>query len=214
MVFEIGITKPLTPDGQCGWNKFGALMVFERDGDCINGHEIHDVRESICRICLRGWKLTTESMADQYENQYDEYVHMSCYVRYLTLQDRDLFYSALIGGRIRFKALTEMPSQYWLRDKIWSARNWYQTTTLDQPIMITMGKRKKVYSIKFEPLEGAFSNTISESAEMEFTKEDVTKEFGPHVILIHAWNDDKCCDYVRRLSNVFGLDKRAEVLKT
>lgn len=213
MAFEIGIVTPLTPDGMVGWNKFGALMVFERQGGMMSGHGIDDVRGLTCRICLQGWKLTTESMADQYKNQYDEYVHMSCYVRYLTLQDRDLFYSALIGGRIRFENLTELPSQYWLRDKIWNARNWYQTKALDQPVKITMGKRKKVYSIQFEPQEGAFSNLIVDSARMEFDKEDVTKEFGPTGVLLHAWNDDKCCDYLKRLSNVFGLDKQKEILK-
>jgi hypothetical protein len=212
MSFDIGITKPLTPDGMCGWNKYGTLMVWERDGDCMTGHGVYDVREFTCKICLQGWKTTADSLRDQYKNQYDEWIHLSCYVRYFALQDRDLFFSSLVGARIRFDGPTEMDSQYWCRDKFWIGRKWCEMKALDQPIKITMGSRKRVYSLQFEPIEGVFSDKVFESAKMEFDKEEVTKEFGATRILLHAWGAEKLRDYVKRLSNVFGLDKREETV--
>jgi hypothetical protein len=205
-MLDLDIVKPLTPDGLCGWNKYGALWLWERDGATMSGHGIEDTRGMTCRICLQGWVLTCESLKDQYENQYNEWVHYSCYIRLLAMLDRDLFYDGLIQARIRFKGLQEIPNQYWGRDRIWSKRNWCVAKALDQPIQITLGSRKRVYNIEFEPVEGDLPKAW-EAAAMEFHKEDVTKEFGPKRVLLHAWGGTQLKDFIKRLSNVFDLDK-------
>lgn len=60
------------------------------------GTIIGDPRGHKCRICLQGWVLTVESLEDQeYWHSYEEWVHISCSVRYATLHERDMWY----GGK-------------------------------------------------------------------------------------------------------------------
>jgi hypothetical protein len=209
MFTAMDIVTPITPDGMCGWTKFGALMVWERDGECLSGRQIHDVRGMICRICQQGWVVTVASLKDQMQNHFDEWLHKSCYVRILAMEDRELFYNALIEARIRFQEIKEIPSRYWGRDPIWSKRNWCVTKALDQPIQITLGSRKRVYNLEFTPVEGELSKAW-EAAGMEFHKEDVTKEFIPKRVMLHAWGAAQLKDFLKRLSNVFGLDVREQ----
>lgn len=210
-MFDIGIKTPLTPDGLCGYDKNGQLWVWEKQGESMSGHMIRDPRGETCKVCLHGWVLTSESMKDQYKDQHDEWMHYSCYIRFLSLKDRDLFDGALIGARIRFDGLHEIPSQYWLNDPLWKKRSWYVTKTVGAPIQIQIGSRKRVYSVEFTPLDdGCFSSTVVDEVEREFRDEDVTKEINRKAVLIHAWTGEKLRDYLKRLSTIFGLDKRDE----
>lgn len=205
------IIKPLTPDGMCGWDEHNQLWLWEVDGIGKRGTIIGDPRGHKCPMCLQGWVLTVESLKDQnYNREFKEWWHYTCFIRYLTMKDRDLFFGALVDAKIRFSGLEEMPSQYWRNDPIWSKRNWYFTKALDQPIEIIMGSRKRVYNIEFIPTNEAPLKAWQEAAQ-EFAKEEVTKEFGPKRVLLHAWGGQKLKDYLKRLSTVFGLDKREAV---
>lgn len=205
------ILRPLTPDGMCGWDKHNQLWLWEaEEGGRKVGRIIGDPRGHKCRLCQQGWMLTVESLKDQwYDHDYKEWWHYTCYIRYITLKDRDLFDGALIEAKIRFDGLKEMPSQYWRNDPIWSKRNWYSTKALDQPIEIILGSRKRVYNIEFTSDEAPLK--AWQEAAHEFAKEDVTKEFAPKRVLLHALGGDQLKDYVKRLSRVFGLDKREAV---
>lgn len=210
-MFDIGIKTPLTPDGLCGYDKNGNLWVYEKNSSGMTGHMIYDPRGQTCKVCLRGWVLTSESMRDQYKDQHDEWLHYSCHIRFLSMKDRDLFDGALVGARIRFPGLREIPSQYWVNDPIWAKRSWYVTKVNDAPIQIQIGSRKHVYSMEFTPVEdGNFSQAALEDAEREFLSEDVTKHFNRKSVLIHAWTGEKLRDYLKRFSTIFGLDKREE----
>lgn len=210
-MFDIGIKTPLTPDGLCGYDKNGTLWVWEKQGETMSGHMIHDPRGEKCKICLQGWVLTSESMGDQYKDRHDEWMHYSCYIRFLSLKDRDLFDDALIAARIRFDGLKAIPSQYWRNDLRWKNRSWYVTKTVGTPIQIVIGSRKRVYSIEFSPLDDDdFSTVVLDDVKQEFRDEDVTKEFNRKLVLIHAWTGERLKDYLKRLSTAFGLDKREE----
>jgi hypothetical protein len=205
------IIKPLTPDGMCGWDEHQQLWLWEVvvDGG-KHGRIIGDPRGQKCRMCQQGWVLTCESLKDQrYDQDHKEWWHYSCYIRYLATKDRDLFDGALIEARIRFSGLRELPNRYWARDPVWSKRSWYETEALDLPIKVTIGSRKRVYCIEFQPTDGLLS--AWEAAGKEFAKEDVTKEFIPTRVMLHAWGGEKLMDYLKRLSQVFGLHKREEV---
>lgn len=209
-MLDIGIKTPLTPDGLCGYDQHGQLWVWEKQGVSMSGRMIHDVRGEKCRICLQGWSLTSESMGDQFKDRHDNWLHYSCYIRFLAMKDRDLFADAIIRARIRFDGLKEIPSGYWVNDPLWKNRSWYVAKALDAPIQITIGSRKRVYNMEFMPLDGDFSASVVEDLKLEFRDEDVTKEFNRKRVLIHAWTGEKVREYLKRLSTVFGLDKREE----
>jgi hypothetical protein len=210
-MLDIGIKTPLTPDGLCGYDQHGQLWVWEKQGASMSGHMIRDPRGQICRVCLQGWVLTSESMKDQYKDRHDDWLHYSCYIRSLSMKDRDLFSDALIGARIRYDGLKEIASQYWRNDTLWAKRSWYVTKTDGAPIQITIGSRKRVYSVEFTPQEdGEFSASVIEDLKREFREEDVTKEFNRKSVLLHAWTGEKLKEYLKRLSTAFGLDKREE----
>jgi hypothetical protein len=118
--------------------------------------------------------------------------------------------TAIIRARIRFDCLKEIPSGYWVNDPLWKNRSWYVAKALDAPIQITIGSRKRVYNMEFMPLDGDFSASVVEDLKREFRDEDVTKEFNHKRVLIHAWTGEKVKEYLKRLSTVFGLDKREE----
>lgn len=203
------IVKHLTPDGMCGWDDRGQLWLWEAEeggGKC--GRIIGDPRGQKCRLCQQGWILTCESLKDQrYDQDNKEWWHYSCYVRYLATKDRDLFCGALVGAHIRFGGFKEIPSGYWRQDPLWSKRSWYIAQASDQPVQITLGSRKRVYNIEFEPTPGTGELLYWKAAEKEFELEKVTKEFSPTRVLLHAWGSDQVKDFLKRLSQAFGLDQ-------
>jgi hypothetical protein len=209
------IVKPLTSDGMCGWDEHQQLWLWElEEGGGKVGRIIGDPRGQTCRMCRQGWILTCESLKDQrYDQDNREWWHYSCYVRYIATKDRDLFDSALIGAHIRFSGWKEIPSQYWRRDPVWSKRSWYVAEANDQPIKITIGSRKRVYNIEFEPTPGTGELLFWQEAGKEFASEKVTKEFIPTRVMLHAWGGDQLKDYMKCLSKAFSLDEWAKLPK-
>jgi hypothetical protein len=196
----MGLTvRALTTDGKVGWDKLGQLWHTASVADREVYHLISDVRTYICPVCNHGWDITSESLADQcYWYIRKQWAHLSCYVRYLAIQDHELFYRALSETQIYFESLEPIQNQYWSRDDVWGRlRPWYLVQVLDLPFKIVLGRRKRVYSLE---ISGHFS--IEQAKEL-FREEDVTKsfstteDFDKAKALVHAWSDTKLVQYLR-----------------
>lgn len=205
------VVRPITPDGMCGFDEHGQLVLWEPDP--MGGHRgymIKDVREKICRICGRGWVFTVESLRDQALWQsYEEYVHRSCLVRYGTLRERDLWTSILYGLRVPYRALKEIPNQYWGHDEWYSKRPWYKADLMKISADLTLGQRKRVYSVEIDAV-GTDRLKGWEEAKKAFQDQQVTKEFSDAKIVVHAWTDIDAKDYLGRLARSLGFAREED----
>lgn len=222
------IVRPITADGLVGFDQFDQLCLEEHKEE--HGREviyqtfISDVRQKVCAICNHGWYPSAASMKDQYHwTLLDEpkagggetygFVHKTCYLRHLALNDRMDVHRALVGARIAFRGLTPIPNRYWPKGDVWGdLRPWYRAEVVPPGIgdsapttcEIIIGMRKRVWSIEIRPnANEEFS--WCEKAERFFKKEEVTKEFSPKGILLHAWTEEKMREYLITLNAVGDL---------
>lgn len=205
------IVKYLTPDGMCGWDAHGQLWLWKvRDDGRPVGTIIGDPRGHKCRICQQGWILTVESLEDQERwREYEEWVHLSCSIRYNALRERDMWFDALVAAGIRFHGLEEIPNEYWARDPWWSKRPWYRVRLHDAPRALKLGRRKRVYHMEIEA-SGAAGLYSKDLADRLFKDEDVTKSVGAEGMMVHAWGPEKAKDYMKRFAQVLGLAQEAD----
>lgn len=197
------ILRPITADGMVGFDAFNQLNWKRQEGQYTVSSIIADVREKICVICNHGWELTGPSMGDQVRWQLiDDWVHETCLIRHSGLRERAEFQSAMIDARsddvgVRFKMDT-VPNRYWGDKDPYGKKPWYRFKLLDYPVWFIIGSRKRVVNIEAIPNGGDLS--WWKAAEDVFAAEDVTKEFGPKRVMLHAWNEAKVKEYVAKLA--------------
>jgi len=206
------IVHPVTEDKLVGFDRFGRFMVGRREGEFTSYTIMHDVRQSTCSICQRGWELTSESIGDQeFWRPIGEPVHLSCLARYHGFNHREEIFHALVGARVRFSGLRTIPNGYWGPTDRWGRwMPWYETDLLDHPVMFRIGRRKRVWSIEARPRDGRTLLSWWKDAQEKFSGEDVTKEFAESGVLLHAWSTEKLNDYVQRIAEVGGLQVRRD----
>ena len=186
---------PVTPDGQ---------VLFLKDGYLQHPHRFRalvDVRDSTCPICGQGWEENSDSLLNQRElERLGVTVHADCWSRHISMSDHLRFQAAMdrAGSYARLRPIT---GRY---DK---GRPWYQARWSKPSIRIVLGRRKRVDSLAFHAQGPGFD--WWKSAKEHFSDEDVTKEFGPRVVLMHAWTDAKLEQYLRDLVG-FAVPKAQE----
>lgn len=199
------IITPVTEDGQVGWDQYGQFWTVWTEGNHIHGMPIADVRFKVCIICNQRWELNGPSLRDQFRwEMLGSYVHESCLIRYLSIDDRNRFYNALVSARIRFDGLEPIDNQYWPGSDPWSKRPWYRAQLLGFPAAFVLGRRKRVTEVRLEPVGQPENFTWHERAQEIFKNEDVTKHFTPRVVMLHAWSEGKVLEYVKKLTIAAG----------
>lgn len=189
------IIKPITPDGDVGYDQYNQLATVKRDGDMTTMWFISDVRASTCGICGKGWDNTAESLQNQYHiGRYDRHVHKTCYVGHLSLSEYEFWHSLMASFRIRFQ-MEDIPNQY---GGAWDTP-WFTVELTDFPkCYFVLGRRKRVWSIELNVKE--FKNTEPlDRLEEECKRDTITCERGEKRFLIHAWTEDKSKEYMRLL---------------
>lgn len=194
------IVRPITLDGRVGFDSHGQLLAYKVERQHMVHEHIADVRGCLCQICGHGWLPNGDSMLDQYRwRLIDDYVHESCLLRHSAFVERAEFDLAIAAARLRFERLVPIENRYWPKSISESKKPWYQVKLLDHPVEIVIGARKKVDSVSFLPV-GDHRFDWWDRAERAFATEDVTKEFGPERILVHAWTNEKMRDYMKRIA--------------
>jgi hypothetical protein len=177
---------------------------WRRDGKYQVGTFVHDVRGKTCLICAHGWELTGESFGDQIRwDLVDGHVHESCLVRHSGLIERGMFFDALCDARVRFAGLEPIANGYWPASDPWSHKPWYRAELLDHPAAFVLGRRKRVGHVAVVPTGSGELGWWLE-AEARFADDDVTKEFSPKQVMVHAWSNDKVREYIARLAALGG----------
>lgn len=202
------IVRPITNDGLVGYDQFDQLVVTKKDGDFEMSTFIADVRDKTCTICNHGWEPNSISMADQYHwDLVDGYVHETCLNRHTGLVERSEFFRALVAARVRFKGLKPIPNGY--HGASMKERPWYVAELLDYPVMFRLGARKRVDHVEVVA-QGGVDLAWYGDAEKAFASEDVTKHFTSASVLLHAWTTEKMREYVKKLAEIGGLNKRKD----
>lgn len=221
------IIKPLTVDGNVGWDKYGQLWHWKYEGPSRVGHPIADVRNKVCPVCRRGWDLTAESFEDQfYWSGREEFAHLSCYIRFRALAQFEFWSNALVEVGFIFgrgdhePGLEEIPNEYWRPTDPWGAGSpWYRVHLLKKdeernnvPFgrTLKLGFRKHVYALLIEP---GFAPCDLEFAKRLFEKESVTKSFEDDRVMIHAHGRDKAKEYLGRFAEILGVASRRPATK-
>lgn len=201
------IVRPLTADGLVGLDEFGQTVLKTIEGDHETYMFVADVRDLTCPMCERGWEPTGPAIGDQTRWQVlgdGVHVHLSCLARFSGFQQREEVWSAICAARLRFRGLKAIPNGYWRSTDPWGRwQPWYSAELLEHPLTLTIGMRKRVWSIELRALG---SHEISSHAEARaaFADEDVTKGFGPQSLHVHAWGDAKMREYVGKLATLLG----------
>jgi hypothetical protein len=204
------IVRPITDDGLVGFNKSGNLIHCMLDGEYQVTVGIADVRLQTCIICGHGWQETATSLGDQcWWDLAKSHVHRTCLIRYEGLREREDFWSAIVGAKVRFGGLVPIPNRYWPASDPWAAKPWYQAELLDYPAKLVLGARKRVFNIEVIA-QGGIELSWWEAAREAFKDEDVTKEFSRAQVLLHAWGTEKMKEYLKKISQISGYDKQIE----
>lgn len=203
------ITRPVTDDGLVGYDQFGQFVVEWEERGGRTSTFMKDVRGKTCRICNQQWQDNGPSIKDQMHwRLIDDFVHQSCYTRWLGLVERSEFQTMLVDSGIRFYGLKEQPNRYWGPGHE-LGRPWYYAELVTHPIRLDIGWRKRVISIALKP-QGNTELAFYAEAEEAFKAEDVTKGFGPRAVELHAWGNDKAREYLKILAKLMGPGKEPE----
>lgn len=198
------ICKPITEDGEVGFDESGQFTVAireERTGSVTSWH-VWNLLGRTCQICLRPWEPTGASLRDQVHwDLIDDHVHTSCLNRISGFRERGSVFWALVEAKLRFPTnLTPVANGYWPEPYESSKKPWYKTVLPDHGVELVVGMRKRVWSIEIKPTEKRDLAWVDLARKL-FETEDVTKGFQPRSVLIHAWNDDKLREYVSKLAS-------------
>jgi hypothetical protein len=193
------IIKPVTPDGDAGYDSFGQFWVYRydpRDSSNRIGSIFVDLRGKTCLLCAQEWKCTAPDLADQiYVRDAEVHVHKSCYERYLTLQNRAEWVKAIYESGLHdmMETFTAVPNQY---GGAWNTP-WYAVTLKggNAPIL-TFGARKRVDSITIRRLTQEQVAYLTEA----FKNEESTKgPDGTDGFMIHSWGVTKTVEYLKHI---------------
>lgn len=188
------IIRPITSDGNTGFDQFNQLMSYLTEDGITRGSMIHDVRGKRCYLCDKGWELTTLALRDQEKLENQEMAHASCIYGYRKLTEYYNIRNVLISAGYLFN-LTEEPPKYpgstpWQLVKILRADK-DRTDTYQR---IELGRRKRVWEIRF----------INSNVPHLFSDVDDTKGYheaddtSSAYYYVHAWTVDQLIDYLRR----------------
>lgn len=199
-----GIVTPIVHDGRTGFDQFGQLVSWSlpnSEGEST-GVLIRDVRCMVCKICNRGWQLTSESLQDQ--ARLDEWVvHKSCHNGWTALRSHFEIQGMLIRAGYLFRD-EEIPSQYpdsppWKRVTI--LQNDRDRTPVEGKYVI-IGERRRVWEIQafgFGDLGALFS-------DVENTKGFVPADRLHSRFYVHAWDENQSVDYLTRIRRAIPLN--------
>lgn len=197
------ILRPITDDGNVGFDRYDQLVCWLQRGANRTGTIIVDVRGLTCCICNHGWESTAEGMNDQQHWQITgSWVHETCLIRHVGLNERAEFRQAMFNARtrtvkVRFE-VEDIPNRYWPEGHPYAAKPWYRFDLLNFPARVIIGSRKRVAVVEVEPTEGEL--LWWKAAEDHFEPEAVTKEFGPARVMLHTWGEAKLKECVAKLA--------------
>ncbi len=206
------ILRAVTPDGYVGFDEFGQLQAKEVEAKHTTSWIVWDVREKTCFICNHGWELNHKSFKDQYYwHDRKELIHESCFKRYRKLREWSMFFNAVVECNLAFPGgLKEVKNEYGAAWNLpWYEFKWKGAETFT----IVIGRRKRVDHVEIKaPTEGypGMPSLDYRMAEKCFSEEDVTKDFGPTSIMVHAHTDEKLKAYLKKFVRILGLEKPAE----
>jgi len=206
------IVRPLTPDGFVGYDEHDQFiaMDIEGEGRWIT-YPICNPLGKTCSICNQEWQLNHKSIKDQYHwHDRNEHVHKSCFRRFLTLNEWQTVYDAVAGFPLAFPGgLKETENLY---KGGWNLP-WYTFEWKDRPgYKIVIGRRKRVWNMEIMPPDQMAPGMFEmdwRMGEKSFSEEDVTKEFSPTGIYVHAWSDVKLRAYLNKFVRILGLEEKA-----
>jgi len=205
------IVRPLTPDGFVGYDEHDQFIAMDIEG--VGRWVTYPLRNPLgktCLICNQEWQLNHKSVKDQYFwHSREELVHKSCYRRYLTLRDWDMIYNHVCSFHLAFPGgLKEVENQY---KGAWNTP-WFEFVWKDAPTFtILIGPRKRVYHMEIKAPQQAHEGMPAldyRMAEKCFSEEDVTKEFGPTSVMVHAWSEEKVLAYLKKFVRILGLEEK------
>lgn len=200
------IVRPITKDGLVGFDEFDQLVCVSQTPHGTSSVFVSDVRDKTCVLCGRGWELNGPSFSDQQAIRVmNKHAHQSCLVRHEAYEEFWTVYRSMVDARIRFEGPKEIDNRYWGKISPYSNKPWYELTLLDYPVKFTIGARKRVWSIGVGRIDGGILPNMA--LEAAFKDENVTKDFCPTSMLVHAWGDADLKKYVKMIAEVCGYNK-------
>lgn len=200
------IVRPVTGDGLCGFDKFNQFWVYWPAEDRgYAGSIMPDVREKKCAICGQGWECTSESLRNQYFTRVtDEFVHETCYVGYLAMEEAGMFYHALCEARGQLVIVwhwKKIPNEY---RGSWNTP-WYRVRFEGYVPYLKIGSRKRVYHMSMHDLR---SDQVA-AFEKLVEREESTKgaESDRRSVYIHAWTREDVRRYLEIFYKMLTMDQ-------
>jgi hypothetical protein len=199
------IIKPVTPDGNVGYDAHGQFWIYRndsRDPGSRIGSIFADLRGKSCLLCGKEWKCSADDLADQfYVRDAEAHVHKTCYERHLTLLDRAAWVAVLCKSGLHelMESFTPIPNRY---GGAWNTPWYHVTLKGGNAPTLTFGARKRVDSITIKRL------TQEQVAHLTlvFKNEDTTKgEDGMDGYTIHSWGGDKTIEYLTCIATMLKI---------
>lgn len=208
------LVRPVTPDGLTGFDEYNQFISWTEPNihGMSEGRPIADVRNSLCYICGKQWALTSVDLRNQTHDRRGNAMHYTCLQGYNKILAYQEIEHALIEAGYLFDT-EEVPSRYaggdgtpWQRVKVLGN----DKDRTDTKYRIVLGKRKKVWEIRFHNTsEGGVVNgpEVMKEVTNQFDDVDDTKghspmsaddpAFGPYYY-VHAWTHSQLEDYLTR----------------
>jgi hypothetical protein len=198
------IVTPVTPDGDAGFDEFNQFIVFVPDNyGGKTGTIRYDLRGKICPLCGKHWELSNIGLNDQvYLNHTQQHVHQTCYARYRAHMQRSELINDLDKAGIwtgpDYNSFEEIPNQYDTGER--GAPPWYKIRILKKPQSLEFGRRKRVFSLRFQML--SIDQQLGLTAQFNKESNNTTKGEGNSpedglYCYIHAWNHEEVVRYLK-----------------
>lgn len=203
------IITPVTADKEVGFDQFGQFVSWEGKQDHKIGTIIADVREKKCGLCGEGWQLNGPSLRNQFlMREVEEWVHKSCFLGYLKIQEKSRLYDALCkacgkvyesGTAVVSWRIKSIANEY---GGAWNTP-WYHISFTRLPV--DGERRAKMrdedrgsgtgFTLKFGPRKRVYHMSLHNPG-FDFSKyhpmapKDVTTGCREGEIMVHAWGWD------------------------
>lgn len=187
------IVRPITPDGNVGFDEYGQLCCWRNTERGTVGTMIADMRDKKCGLCAQPWEMTAEGFSNQqYVRSVGEWVHETCWVGYLGMKESFMWYELLCARKTTWE-WTKIPNEYG------GAYNtpWFKVTFTGYVPWMKIGSRKRVFHMSLHDL------SARQCAEFtRFEKENVTKHCDGRSIMIHAWAEADAANYLKEFVEI------------
>lgn len=194
------IVTHVTQDETAGYDEFGQFILQTKEDGYITTRIVRDVRFSVCPICGNGWTPDHDSIANQYvaklhDNEPPIPVHKTCYKQFVKQKYESNLSKIISKTLFKLVWVSEVPNQYNPHNGI----PWYRLTVSKngRTMNILIGRRKRVDSIIVEQLTDDDKSALI----LAFNDENVTKAVIQSSYLIHAWDDEKLYEYLRKIAS-------------